>query len=150
MISREEYERLQYKAGSAVQYAVKKGIIPPISAGLACFNCGAQAIGYDHRDYREKLNVRPVCKRCNGSLPPALPAFKPERNFYGARNSEGGELEFGYEEFHLALDFDFDLHDELCAAFGDINPDHHFRSYCNYYKYELSPGAYRRPFYFAQ
>jgi hypothetical protein len=52
------------KAISAVQKAVRKGILVPVKT-LFCIDCGEPAKCYDHRDYNKPLDVVPVCRSCN-------------------------------------------------------------------------------------
>lgn len=54
----------QYLAMREVYRARAAGELPPASS-LACVDCGAQAAGYDHRDYNAPLAVEPVCRKCN-------------------------------------------------------------------------------------
>lgn len=56
----------QGRAHSAVQAAIKKGVLPSLKAGeYACTDCGGVALEYDHRDYSRPLDVQPVCRSCN-------------------------------------------------------------------------------------
>lgn len=56
----------QGRAHSAVQAAIKHGLLPSLKAGeYACTDCGGVAIEYDHRDYGRPLDVQPVCRSCN-------------------------------------------------------------------------------------
>lgn len=59
-------------AHSAVQRAVRKGVLPSV-AGLTCADCGAAATAYDHRNYNKPLDVEPVCNTCNIERGPAIP-----------------------------------------------------------------------------
>lgn len=73
---RGEQERAEYpaykrgqeiisKAYAAVGKAVKRGLLPKLDGSIACVDCGAPAVNYDHRDYFKHLQVEPVCCRCN-------------------------------------------------------------------------------------
>lgn len=53
-----------YRAHKLVGRAVKLGVLPHAYI-LECVDCGKQAEVYDHRDYRDALNVSPVCMPCN-------------------------------------------------------------------------------------
>lgn len=56
----------QHRAHSAVQAAIKRGLLPDLKSGeYACTDCGASAYEYDHRDYGRPLDVQPVCRSCN-------------------------------------------------------------------------------------
>lgn len=56
----------QHRAHSAVQAAIKRGLLPDLKSGeYACTDCGACAYEYDHRDYGRPLDVQPVCRSCN-------------------------------------------------------------------------------------
>lgn len=52
------------RARSKVRGAVLRGHLPEVR-DLACEDCGAPAIAYDHRDYNRPLDVAPVCRSCN-------------------------------------------------------------------------------------
>lgn len=58
------------RAERAITIAVKNGVLKPAYARL-CADCGAQAFGYDHRDYSKPLQVEPVCNGCNRRRGPA-------------------------------------------------------------------------------
>jgi hypothetical protein len=65
----EERKRIREVSGAGEAYrivsrAVRHGEIPP-ARQLACADCGAQALHYDHRDYGRPLDVQPVCRSCN-------------------------------------------------------------------------------------
>ncbi len=63
-------EKINLWAMGRVASAVKAGKLPPVRT-LTCVDCGAPAVGYDHRDYSKPLDVQPVCKRCNWKRGPA-------------------------------------------------------------------------------
>lgn len=63
-----------------VRNAIRSGKLPP-ATGKECHNCGKPAIGYDHRDYEFPLDVLPVCKSCNRTLPPPYIPKHPPPNF---------------------------------------------------------------------
>lgn len=52
-------------AVAVVNAAVRKGILPRITASVRCTDCGEPANCYDHRDYLKPLSVDPVCSACN-------------------------------------------------------------------------------------
>jgi len=54
------------KSHAAVQQAIKRGEIPPISA-QQCADCGKQAIQYHHESYLpdDWLKVIPLCRPCH-------------------------------------------------------------------------------------
>lgn len=62
----------RYPAARAVAEAVRDGRLPDPTT-LRCEDCGAPAVCYDHRDYRQPLVVAPVCKRCDCLRGPGLP-----------------------------------------------------------------------------
>ena len=64
---------LRGRAYSLLQSAKKSGKIPT-HVGLDCADCGAEAIGYDHRDYSKPLDVDPVCYGCNAKRGQGWPA----------------------------------------------------------------------------
>lgn len=66
-------------AATHVQTAIKRGELPRLDGSIACADCGALAIGYEHRDYRRPLEVEPICKRCNARRGPALPFVDTQR-----------------------------------------------------------------------
>jgi len=56
----------QSRASSAVNMAVRQGILPSLSRGeYQCSDCSDAASVYDHRDYSLPLDVDPVCRACN-------------------------------------------------------------------------------------
>jgi hypothetical protein len=59
-------------AHRAVYAAIRRGQLAA-PRFLQCVDCGRQATDYDHRDYREPLNVQPVCRGCNLARGPAIP-----------------------------------------------------------------------------
>ncbi len=63
-------EKINLWAMGRVANAVKAGKLPPVRT-LTCVDCGAPAVGYDHRDYSKPLDVQPVCRRCNWKRGPA-------------------------------------------------------------------------------
>ena len=48
-----------------VAVAKEMGYLPKLDGSVACVDCGAPALEYDHRDYSRPLDVDPVCKSCN-------------------------------------------------------------------------------------
>lgn len=76
MISEDAWLKLQRKALNAVSNAKKKGIIPPITKETKCVTCGKQAAGYRHKDYRNLLDVEPLCKTCCALKGSSLPLYK--------------------------------------------------------------------------
>ena len=62
---------------SAVQYAIKKGILPSVKT-LSCVDCNRAAECYDHRDYNKPLDVVPVCRKCNYRRGSAIPLKSQE------------------------------------------------------------------------
>jgi hypothetical protein len=59
-------KRSKYQQAAAYQVgkAIRKGLLPRASE-CVCVDCGKPAEHYDHRDYRQPLNVQPVCRSCN-------------------------------------------------------------------------------------
>lgn len=60
------------KAAYLVNRAIVKGQIAKLDGTIACVDCGAVAVDYDHRNYNVPLQVDPVCRRCNLKRGPAL------------------------------------------------------------------------------
>jgi formylmethanofuran dehydrogenase subunit E len=64
----EKYDKNKekFRAKSAVQRAIKKGLMPRVSE-LTCDNCGEPAVEYHHESYAKEhqLNVIPLCKQCH-------------------------------------------------------------------------------------
>jgi len=58
---------IQRRASAMVARAIRHGELPKVS-GHACYRCGSEASVYEHRDYTKPLDVRPVCRSCNGLL----------------------------------------------------------------------------------
>lgn len=48
-----------------VARAIRHGYLPSLDGSVACADCAAPAVVYDHRDYAKPLDVAPVCARCN-------------------------------------------------------------------------------------
>jgi uncharacterized Zn finger protein (UPF0148 family) len=61
----------QRAAGVAVRMAIKRGELQPAHTHT-CVDCGAQAVGYEHRDYSKPLEVDPICDSCNYRRGPAI------------------------------------------------------------------------------
>lgn len=59
-------------AHQLVARAKRDGELPLLDGSVACVDCGAKAVGYDHRDYSTPLEVEPVCQRCNARRGPAV------------------------------------------------------------------------------
>jgi hypothetical protein len=76
------------KAYTKVQWARRKGILPPPSVHV-CVDCGAQAAVYDHRDYNKPLDVEPVCVPCNAQRGAALPANNDDPEVLFEKTGEG-------------------------------------------------------------
>jgi hypothetical protein len=55
----------QSNAHAMVSAAKKRGLLPELDGSIACVDCGAAAVEYDHRDYGRPLDVDPVCRVCN-------------------------------------------------------------------------------------
>lgn len=54
------------RAGSYVKAAVADGLLPDLGVvAIACVDCGARAVEWEHRDYEKPLDVEPVCRLCN-------------------------------------------------------------------------------------
>jgi hypothetical protein len=62
--------RAKEVAQARVHAEIKAGRMKPATA-YQCVDCGAQAAGYEHRNYSEPLCVDPVCRRCNRLRGPA-------------------------------------------------------------------------------
>lgn len=70
--------QLTRSAYDAVQYAIRIGRLPRPDT-FSCVDCGNPAEEYDHRDYRKKLDVQPVCIKCNAARGPGLPwSIRPD------------------------------------------------------------------------
>lgn len=76
-------------AVSAVNKAVKKGLLPRVSTQV-CVDCGRQAQVYDHRHYGRPLDVVPVCRSCNTKRGQAV--FPHPYCAYGAKPAFPCEL----------------------------------------------------------
>jgi len=61
---RKHHRSWMFRAHKLVMRAVKFGVLPRAQV-LDCADCGSYAAVYDHRDYRDALNVAPVCVSCN-------------------------------------------------------------------------------------
>lgn len=59
-------------AARELRLAIRDGRVPHWR-GMSCVDCGAAAIGYEHRDYNKPLCVEPICGRCNILRGPAIP-----------------------------------------------------------------------------
>lgn len=62
---RSEKTLYQSLATSFVTVAIRHGDLPKLDGSIACVDCGNPAAEYDHRDYRQPLDVQPVCRSCN-------------------------------------------------------------------------------------
>ena len=122
MLTRTEWEELKYWSKKEYEKARRNGIIPKLKKGTQCHYCDNEAIGYDHRDYRKPLEVVPVCRSCNRTLPSALPEF--------------------VNDFESRAQIELSTHGEEIASFngsfiGNIDlrfiEDH--LEYCAYYPY---------------
>lgn len=60
-----EIQALAGWAGRVVRSAIRRGMLPPITADTQCVDCGAPASCYDHRNYLRPVHVEPVCQSCN-------------------------------------------------------------------------------------
>ena len=85
---RRAYEGLQGRAHGTVAQAIRAGLLPNPKT-LACVDCGSPACGYDHRNYRRPLEVKPVCKSDNSSRGPAEPLWLRNRSVAKARSAAG-------------------------------------------------------------
>jgi hypothetical protein len=56
------WQRLAHRA---VADAKRHGLLPILDGTVACVDCGAPALEYDHRDYGKPFDVEPVCISCN-------------------------------------------------------------------------------------
>lgn len=60
-------EKVQQQAGSALNYAIRRGKLPKVST-LICTDCGSPACHYHHHLGYEKehwLDVIPLCRGCH-------------------------------------------------------------------------------------
>lgn len=48
-----------------VLVAIASGKLPKLDGSVPCQDCGSPAEHYDHRDYKNPLDVAPVCRTCN-------------------------------------------------------------------------------------
>jgi hypothetical protein len=61
-----EFAGMRNKAILLVQREKYAGRLPVLSqVTTACVDCGKRAVYYEHRDYKQPLNVVPVCASCN-------------------------------------------------------------------------------------
>src|SRR3990167_8700081 len=73
----------------AVRKATKAGILPCLDGAIPCVDCGKPARECDHRNYKEKLAVEPVCHSCNlkrGSPTGASPPYSTDAPKHQARS----------------------------------------------------------------
>lgn len=63
-------DRIKRSAYARLGWAIRTGAFPDWR-GQKCHACEAPAIGYEHRDYSQPFDVRPICKSCNWALGPA-------------------------------------------------------------------------------
>jgi hypothetical protein len=61
----------QSLAMTFVSVAVRHGDLPKLDGSIPCVDCGKPASHYDHRDYKQPLDVAPVCRTCNAQRGPA-------------------------------------------------------------------------------
>ena len=57
--------------GRYLKKAISSGEMQPATAHI-CVDCGAPAVDWDHRDYRNIADVEPVCRSCNQQRGPAI------------------------------------------------------------------------------
>lgn len=63
---RRAHDAIRCDATRQVNQAVRRGQLPNLKAvEVACADCGARAVCYDHRDYAKPLGVVAVCHGCN-------------------------------------------------------------------------------------
>jgi len=84
MATKQERIRGRKNAHGKVRYAIKRGVLPPITDGVLCVDCGNQATEYDHRDYNKPLDVEPTCRRCNMRRGPGIDVG--ERKIHSTRS----------------------------------------------------------------
>lgn len=60
-----EMRPIQRKAIQQVNAAVRRGDLPALTGQQLCHDCGQPAVMYDHRDYRNAMDVHAVCASCN-------------------------------------------------------------------------------------
>lgn len=63
-------ETAKKKATNAVWRAIQLGRLAS-PKNFKCTDCGGPADRYEHRDYSKKLEVEPICCRCNAARGPA-------------------------------------------------------------------------------
>lgn len=140
-VSTDVYESLKRRAISTVAKAIREGRILPASE-FKCVDCGAQACDYDHRDYSRRLDVEPVCRRCNitRGLAVNAPSDIGRKGWLKQRHdgASRGDNE-GYDNLfccHAPIDFDLiDNHIEFLYMF-DQDP---VNDWCGF----LPPKKYR-------
>jgi DNA-directed RNA polymerase subunit RPC12/RpoP len=76
------YRKAQRRAQKFVEAARLVGRLPP-PEDFDCVDCGTIAVEYEHRDYRDPLNVVPTCRSCN--LKRGSAKWKPETSLNGER-----------------------------------------------------------------
>lgn len=59
-------------AYNKLRQAINRGDLLPANWHM-CVDCGEQAYGWEHRDYRKPLEVEPCCQKCNIRRGPGLP-----------------------------------------------------------------------------
>lgn len=66
-------EYFRQRARVAVRRAIDCGDLADLLAShVSCVDCGERADRYDHRDYSKRLDVEPVCRRCNRNRGPGV------------------------------------------------------------------------------
>ena len=63
------------RASAIIRKAIENGHLVSAKT-LDCFDCGAPAHCYDHRDYNKPYVVQPVCRKCNYRRGSAIPLKK--------------------------------------------------------------------------
>jgi hypothetical protein len=78
------HQRLANWCHGQVSRAIRIGYLRKLDGTVRCVDCGAPAVGYDHRDYYRPLWVDPVCARCNALRGPAH-SLPPEKRPIGMK-----------------------------------------------------------------
>jgi hypothetical protein len=68
-------------AQGMVKRAIRLGVLPRLDGSIACADCSAPAVEYDHRDYGRPLDVQPVCRGCNKKRGTAIWPHASQFNF---------------------------------------------------------------------
>ena len=105
-VSRDDHNDLREQASCAVHSAIEIGHLPSW-VGMKCVDCGDDAYGYEHRDYRKPLEVEPICRKCNAARGSALPSRDDWYNRV-AESCDGIPNAFDPNACSLTIDIDWE------------------------------------------